>query len=606
MKRIITYLFGGDLWKSRFGIMAATTFATMLWFVLDWCLGSTFRSMSMWLLYVNNLLAAALLMLPFLLSRRIWVQLVWLAIVDLLLMANLMYSRTYFTGIPPESYFLASNLADFTASVWDMLRWRDIVFVLILAAGAFFGYRCHTRRPARLWPRYLSLTAILAAISAIGMACQGGFYNIYNTLTLSCYKSSCGVPAYTVAGHVAYHLIESRKAVDPALTAEADAWFEEHRRLMPPVSLPDSIAPRKNLIIILLESFESWPLEKEIDGKPITPYLNSLLADSTTFYAPKMLTQVDAGRSIDGQLLITAGLLPTVGSVYSTQYPLSTYLTLNKALKERWGSTSSIFSVDQLITWNFGVIARSFGYDKLYDREFWDTDEVIGYSRKLSDGSFFRQSVEKLGKGGLWPEGEPVMMTFVTYSGHGPFKLQEELQDPDFNIRDLGLHDATRRYSEMTHYTDSQLHTLVEYLKSRSDWPETLVLITGDHEGLAAERPEIVRHSKLDGELVDAEQYTPFILLNSPVPGRYDKVLGQIDMYPTLLTMLGAENFRWPGIGRSLLAPDKVPAAISSMTREMLGDTTGIAPDVRRHWEDSRRISDIIIRTDWEKKLGPS
>ena len=370
---------------------------------------------------------------------------------------------------------------------------------------------------------------------------------------------------------------------------------------MAPQPLPDSITPRKNLVIILLESFESWPLEKSIGGKEITPYLNSLLADSTTFFAPRVLTQVAAGRSIDGQLLLTAGLLPTIGSVYSTRYPGSTYLTLNKALKEKYGSSSSLFTVDQLITWNMGVISHAFGYDNIYDRSTWNNDEKVGRPGKLSDGSFFRQSAEKLGTGGYWPEGSPAMLTFVTYSGHNPFRLPENLKDPDFDLSASSLHDTLVRYATMAHYTDSQLHTLIDYLRSRSDWPETMVLITGDHEGLAKERDGIRKSSPEAAALVDAGQFTPFIVLNAPVGGRYDAVMGQVDMYPTILTMLGASGYAWQGVGESVLSHGKIEAAISSMTNELVGDTTDVTPEKLQNWNDARRISDIIIRTDYLK-----
>lgn len=56
-------------------------------------------------------------------------------IVDLLLIANLMYFRTYFTIIPAGSYLLVGNLADFTDSVWESLRLSDIVFPLTTLAA---------------------------------------------------------------------------------------------------------------------------------------------------------------------------------------------------------------------------------------------------------------------------------------------------------------------------------------------------------------------------------------------------------------------------------------------------------------------------------------
>ncbi|MDE5566921.1 MAG: LTA synthase family protein [Muribaculaceae bacterium] len=599
MKKLINLLYDHRLLSGRFASLFVMTFGSLLWFIIDWCMGTTFRSMSMWQLWVNNLFAAIILMLPFVITRRAWVQIAVVAVIDLILLANLIYCRTYFTGIPPESYLLVGNLADFTGSVYDSLRWRDLGFPVILIAAAIWTYRISPCPTPHLWSRWAVRAVLLGALCFIGLSVGEGFHRRYDRLIESCYTSTCGVPAYTIVGHIAYHLHQSKNASDPKVTKEIDSWLDDHNRLMPHIALSDSSAHRRNLVIILLESFESWPIGKSISGKEITPYINSLISDSTALYAPKMLTQVDAGHSIDAQLMLTAGLLPTIGNVYSTRFPDSTYPSLNKALKEAYGTKSTIFTVDQLVTWNFGVIARSFGYDNIFDRSAWKTDEKIGNPPKLSDGSFFRQSVEKLQSDSIWREGQPVMLTFVTYSGHNPFRLPDRLKDADFDLSDDNLHPTLANYLEMAHYTDSQLPALIEYLKSRADYDETIIVITGDHEGLASQRPDIRKHSEAEAVMVDEGCYTPFIVLNSPVSGYYDKVMGQIDMYPTLLSFLGLKDYSWQGIGQSILAPDKVPAAVSSMTRELAGDTTGIDKRLIEHWEKSRRISDLIIRNDY-------
>ena len=36
---------------------------------------------------------------------------------------------------------------------------------------------------------------------------------------------------------------------------------------------------------------------------------------------------------------------------------------------------------------------------------------------------------------------------------------------------------------------------------------------------------------------------------------RYDKVMGQIDMYPTLLNLLQLDDYYWSGLGQSILDP---------------------------------------------------
>ena len=121
------------------------------------------------------------------------------------------------------------------------------------------------------------------------------------------------------------------------------------------------IGIRNNCIVILAESLESWVLEREVEGQEITPYLNKLLQDSTTLYAPHVLTQVKGGRSIDAQLLLCAGMLPINSGTYSSQYPDHTYGTLQKAMHQQKNSRNYLLTIDKVSTWNQGVIATVSG-----------------------------------------------------------------------------------------------------------------------------------------------------------------------------------------------------------------------------------------------------
>ena len=593
----------GAFWKSRTGVMILTSFLSLVWWIVDWSLSTTFRAMSDWVLWADNILLALLLTLPFVIFRKLWLQIGFLAVVDCLLLANLMYCRTYFTAIPPESYAMAGNLGDFTASVRDSLRWTDLGLPLILAAGAWIACKRFPSSVGKgVWKPYLALVGVFGIASAIGISTRGGLYKAYDSQLQKCYLSTTPPITYTLIGTWWHHAHDAAARASAYQPGQIEAWLKEHSRLYD-AQWPDSIPGRRNLVLIFLESFESWPIGAEIDGKPITPYLNSLLADSTTFYAPNVFTQVAAGRSIEGQLMLTTGLLPMVGTVYSMKFPDSTYPSLPKAMKEKYGAKTMIITCDQPTTWNQEVIARSFGYDSMLDRDDWDIDERIGNPDKLSDGSFMRQSVEKL-KGGTWPEGEAAMLTFVTYSGHNPFELPEHLKDPEFNLAGARVPDVVERYTTMAHYTDSKLPTLIEYLKSRSDWPETLVVIVGDHEGLATNRSDALASPTTRG-LVSPGQFTPFIVLNSPVAGRYDGIVGQVDLYSAILALTVGDDYPWKGLGVNFLAPGaKHPGvAFACMTSDVAGDTTAVQPTELSHLRQARPISDAIIRTNYLKKL---
>lgn len=580
-------------------VLVSGCFLTFLTFDVLWSMATTFRGMSNPALYVNALFASLALTLPYLLIRRMWIQGIVMFLLDILLEVNLMYCRTYFTAIPADSYFLAGNLKDFTASVLDSMKWCDISLPIVTIATLLAASRIESKRKSVKCEYIYIISIILVGVTSWLLSLSGGGYKgQIEKMEESCYYSTCVVPVYTVFGNLIYQCTQKKSSI---LTAddvnEIENWISNKEKLRPYYALPDSVSGRTNLVVILCESLESWVIQCDVDGKPITPYLNSLISDSTTLYAPNVLTQVAAGRSIDCQLLLNAGLLPMMQSVYSMKYPHSTYKTITKAMKERDNVHAYILTCDKPIVWNQEVIGKAFGIDTLLHRSSWHNDELVGNPAKLSDGSFIRQSVDKLKRGEIWKEGEPAFVQWVTYSGHNPFILPEKLKDPEFSVP-ANWPEKAVNYVTMAHYTDSALKPLIEYLKSRSDYDNTLIVITGDHEGLAANRSELIKNDKLQG-IISENQFTPFIILNSPISGRYDDVMGQIDMYPTILQLMGLNDYEWKGVGQSIFEPGKPAYAISSMTNYITGDTTGIDNDVKENIATARKISYKIISKNY-------
>lgn len=570
--------------------MLAGVFLTLIWFVVDWCMSTTFRSMSSPQLYLINFTLSLLLLFPWMVTRNRIVGLIVMFVIAMVCEANLIYYRTYFTAIPPGGYLMAGNMMDFTDSIWPNLRWSDLGFVVIFTATviAFYSQRNVTRSKRSGLRGYAVTTCIFSLISFIYIMCLGGFYKAYDNLTT-------GVTTYTLAGHIVFRFMEDARLqnTDPSEVKAVDDWICNHKeRYMP----NPSINPRKNVVLVICESMESWPIGLEIEGKPITPFLNSLVGDSTTFYAPYVMTQVGCGHSIDGQLIYTTGLLPTSNNVYSYKYLDRIYPSLNKILKKDRNTKSIVMTIDKPQTWNMMAVERAFGYDTVLHRHNWKEDEIV--QRKISDGSFFRQSVAELKKGELWTEDSPVMLTFVTYSGHYPFKLKDELKDKDFDISKMGLPRLLENYITMTHYVDSQLKTIVDYIKSRNDFEETMIVILGDHEGLGMNRKTFLENSEFAREHVWNGRYTPMLVVNAPVNGRYDEVMGQIDVFPTILDFLGVSSDEWRGVGVSVLDPSRPAVAISASPLEMDGDVDSVPADVMQHIKSAQSVSEMIIMHD--------
>ena len=584
-----------QLWDKTSIVFAVGIFLTFVAFDVIWCMDTTFASFSFFETYATKIIATLALVGVYVLTRSRWAQIVVMALLDVLLVANLMYFRTYYSAIPASSYLEAGNLADFKASVTDSLRWADIVLPLITIATAVMAFRYKTtkRQPLtavlKWWAAPLAGFALL--LTGVNL-CKGGFHKSLRSVRQSAYLCSADAPIFSVFGCIWYDITDAAEPITPEKQAEIERWLASQPKHQPADSVTEK---RSNLLIVFAESLESWVLEKKVDGKEITPCLNRLLKEKSTLYAPNVLTQVKGGRSIDAQLMICSGLLPLMSGTYSSLYYDNTFYTLQKAMRGLKHSRSYLLTIDKVSTWNQGAVARSFGTDTIISYHDFKMTEAFGTHKRIGDASFFQQCREKIERGEVWKPGESVYMQFVTYSGHAPFKLPDHLRTITFPA---SIPEKAADYMTTAHYTDKAIGDFVAYLKTLPQYKETIVVIVGDHEGLASYRQELVGNPACHG-LVSDKQLTPFIVLNSPVGMRYDKFMGQIDIYPTLLNLMQLDAYRWHGLGQSILDPRKQGVAVGSV---MNVEGTGSDKEVER-LKEAHSVSDYMLRYDWLKRL---
>lgn len=584
-----------QLWDKTSIVFAVGIFLTFVAFDVIWCVDTTFASFSFFETYATKIIATLALAGVYALTRCRWAQIVVMALLDVLLVANLMYFRTYYSAIPASSYLEAGNLADFKASVTDSLRWADIVLPLITIATAVMAFRSKTtkRQPLtavlKWWAAPLAGFALL--LTGVNL-CKGGFHKSLRSVRQSAYLCSADAPIFSVFGCIWYDITDAAEPITPEKQAEIERWLASQPKHQPADSVTEK---RSNLLIVFAESLESWVLEKKVDGKEITPCLNRLLKEKSTLYAPNVLTQVKGGRSIDAQLMICSGLLPLMSGTYSSLYYDNTFYTLQKAMRGLKHSRSYLLTIDKVSTWNQGAVARSFGTDTIISYHDFKMTEAFGTHKRIGDASFFQQCREKIERGEVWKPGESVYMQFVTYSGHAPFKLPDHLRTITFPA---SIPEKAADYMTTAHYTDKAIGDFVAYLKTLPQYKETIVVIVGDHEGLASYRQELVGNPACHG-LVSDKQLTPFIVLNSPVGMRYDKFMGQIDIYPTLLNLMQLDAYRWHGLGQSILDPRKQGVAVGSV---MNVEGTGSDKEVER-LKEAHSVSDYMLRYDWLKRL---
>ena len=599
--KLTNYFFpDGSESRKLIGLFFVFLFLKFMWLNLLWCMLSTFTPFSKIETYLDTILVSLILLLPLICFRAVKTTLVIFVLLDGLFVANLMYFRTYFTAIPLDSYLLASNLSDFSSSVIDSCRVVDLFFPLSTIAAGILWWRnfrkledkqVRKERKRYSIARYVLLILLVALIPAIRLWSQNGFKAAYERLQ-DAYLHTCNIPMYTIFGSLYYDYTCDQIVYTEDIKNDIDSWLARKtdcKSVLPHVYAKD------NCVIILAESLESWVLNKTVEGQEITPNLNRILRDSSVIYAPHVLSQVKGGRSIDAQLLMCTGLLPINSGPYSIKFPESYYPSLVKAFKEKHKNARAYsLTVDKPMVWNQCIIAPVLGYDSLVSKSSFIQEEPVGSRRQVGDRAFLRQCLSKMKKNEVWSDSGNTLVQCVTYSGHNPFILPDSLKKVFFSE---DVPDVLNRYMTMANYTDRAIGEFISRLKSDKRFENTLVVIMGDHEALGTVRKELCS-DPVGKNILSDKAFVPLIILNAPSNMYYGKVMGQIDVYPTLLDLLGLNDYWWKGLGESIFNPQKPDFDVDSQLN-IVGDTAGIPDEEVRMAKKAWEISDLIIRYDY-------
>ena len=147
-----------------------------------------------------------------------------------------------------------------------------------------------------------------------------------------------------------------------------------------------------------------------------------------------------------------------------------------------------------------------------------------------------------------------------------------------------------RNYLEKTHYFDNQLGIFLESLKQSGLYDNSVIVIASDHSETVDDNPKgRPSLSKNGNECV-------FIVINASEGKQLSGPIGQIDIYPTLLDVMGLNDYSWKGLGHSLMRNDVHSAA------ETEDDTFGTSPMLKSQ-KEAWNVSDILIRGDIIKSL---
>lgn len=310
-------------------------------------------------------------------------------------------------------------------------------------------------------------------------------------------------------------------------------------------------AKKKNIIKIHLESFQTFLINKKVNGKEVTPFLNKLSSGNQDFtYFPNFFHQTGQGKTSDSEFTMDNSLygLPQ-GSAYSLKGD-NTYQSLPAILDQKQGYTSNVMHGDYKTFWNRDQVYKHFGIDNFYDATYYDMSDDNIVNLGLKDKPFFKASANYQSK-----MKKPFYSHLITLTNHYPFTLDEE----DASIDKPNTGDSTvDGYIQTAHYLDQALEEYITDLKKKGLYDNSVIMIYGDHYGISENHNNAME--KLLGEKITPAKFTD---LNRTgfwlkVPGKSGGInkeyAGQMDVMPTLLHLVGIDSKNYLMFGSDMFS----------------------------------------------------
>ena len=476
---------------------------------------------------------------------------------SLILFLNLVFYRNFTDFITIPVLFQGNNAADLTGSFLTLLHIEDI---LIFADVALIWYLSKkkfdlsVRLPKRGKIAVTAVTFLLLAGNVVlaeierPMLFVRAFDREYLVKNIGVYN---------------YHLYDAtmqtktkaqRVFADGSEISEIETYLEE--------TSPDNseekndlygIAEDKNVIFVSIESLQNFLIESEVNGVETTPFMNELRNREDTITFDNFYHQTAQGKTSDSEFLVENSMYPLGrGAVYFT-HAGNEYNALPEILNEE-GYETSVFHANNGSFWNRDVMYDNIGYDEFYDEKSYQITPENSFGWGLEDKAFFEQSIKY-----LQSQDQPFYSKFITLTHHFPFELPEEkanIDQYDSNSKTLNAFFQTARY------TDESLEQFFQQLKDAGLYEDSMIVLMGDHYGISD------FHNKAMGQFLGKEvtpyeqtqlQRVPFMV---HIPGYEDgeikeKVVGQIDVKPTLLHLLGIEEDGDMTFGDNMFTEDR-------------------------------------------------
>lgn len=301
------------------------------------------------------------------------------------------------------------------------------------------------------------------------------------------------------------------------------------------------IAKGKNVILLQLESFQNYILNKTINGKEITPNLNKFIDENIEI--SNMMSQ-SYSTTADSEHSVISSLYPLENGMAFAQYSNTKYDDIFGMYKNSDYYNIYMHGNDGAF-WNRRNVYRLLQVDELdFIESFDENSELI--NGWLSDETLYKQAVQKLSNAQT-----PFFANIVSASSHNAFDLPGLENKYDKVSIDVGKYKNTYfgDYLEAINYADYAFGIFIDELKAAGLYDDTVIFVFGDHYGVQMyneEMLEFIKENDHEYNNVETEINYVNVACGVKIPGvdkmKITKTVSKLDIKPTLSYICGLED----------------------------------------------------------------
>ncbi|WP_306007435.1 LTA synthase family protein [Bacillus sp. MMSF_3353] len=470
-------------------------------------------------------------------EKRNYIALCINLLLTIVLVGNVMFYDFYSDFVTLPVLGQTSNFGQLGGSIIEILNYKiilafvDIIFFFILLKKKALVFQTgRVTHPARFVYFLLTIGVFFANLHLAEKERPELLTRSFDRVML---VKNLGL--YT---HQIYDLTLQVKAGSQKALADSSKLQETENYVKANQSEPNpdmfGAAKGKNVIVVTLESLQTFLIGASVNGQEVTPFLNEFINES--YYFDNFFHQTGQGKTSDSEFLIDTSLYPlNRGAVFFT-HGNNDYTATPEILRQQ-GYFTSVFHANNATFWNRNIMYSALGYDRYYNELDYKITPETNLNWGLKDIEYFDQSVDI-----LKTVDQPFYARFLTLTNHYPFTYDEDTKFIEPYNSGNGVFD---RYIVTARYLDESIKKFIERLKAEGMYDDSIIVLYGDHYGISE------KHNRAMAQFLEKDQITEFDTLNlqrTPLyihmPGQTEgqtisKPTGQIDIKPTILNLLG-------------------------------------------------------------------